>query len=1450
MLSSDTEQYLKLNNRTKNIKNRIALVLPILSLLVILAVFWWLKLTGITLAGDAFCGKQEHIHSEECVIKELQCEESHAHTDDCYKNTSNCAIEEHIHIASCYSDITADVETSDIWEETLSDISAELSTSEKIVAVAKSQLGYTESSLNFEVDSNDVKHGYTRYGEWYGNPYGEWSVMFTSFCLRYAGVEDAPINSGAEVMLREWEKEGMYREANSHIPSQGNVVFLDKNGNGTADSTAIVTELSGGIIYTIEGDLEDKVSESEYPIDSSLICGYGVVASKSNLMLMNTSGLDVIAKTTAYNQALFTESNSFVIYTSSAGSYYAFDGNGNAAQIYIDAAGNITSDVSDPNMLLWSFTKASGTNAYTIQNLSTGRYMHAYPNNGSGVTTTGAYSSTLLDQGNGTVKIRSNNEYARLVVSSGNFQMTQNQSLAATYNFGIVSRCTVWLDGTNGGLMSLAGSQNKNYNLQSGDTIKLPEEWQSPSKYHYKLQGWYDVKNHKYYKPGTEITVNENLVFYADWVANTYDVGQYNSYASETISTKDFITTHVFDYNSLFNLLSENATVSANASGHSENWSLISNGTVSYNGKNSINYIFSDYDATGDISYPSGRNSANTSGNVYSGLYSDELRSILFDTDNSFNPETGEGIIGKHYVGTGDYLLQINNDPTSENYGYHYYDSSLHAASYNQTDGRFYVYDYLERTADSAKDGGGGEFSDFLPFNSPYANTNDKNVITYTYNGVNGEYAGVNHCQYDAKYNTNNNSVNNVGTNYWFGMSMDVRFYLPDAPGTTDAGGNYGNQDIYGKDMHFKFSGDDDVWVLVDGKLVLDIGGIHGIESGDINFATGAVTVNGQRVSTLSGIGEGEHTLTVLYLERGSSQSNCAIYFNLAPRFSLSIQKEDVLTRELLNGAEFSVYKDKECSVPAELWTSEADYNSQAPSTNVFTITDGSLTMWGLSAGKTYYIRETKPPDEVDYSCSYGVICLSLDKRGVASYSVEIINETDEDGNIINTSNGFTVHGFRIDEKTQQAYIVVTNAQDWVKETTSVQVTKKWNDNEDHTYDSVTAYLTVTDPDGTVRRIREIALSEENNWQYTWTNLPKYAQDGITKIEYGTEEAYKSGYSPSIEKVDKIEISNTTWAEAYSFSNGKVYILGTSGGYVSTTSATATTLCYVDEETAKNSPNALWTATVSGNYVRFTNGNGQILSFNYSSSSSNRYFFATTSSTSYQNMVVVQTSTGVRLYCTRSNRNYYIGSISSNGRASATTSSSSASTFAPMIRSTEITFKEAEDFTFNITNTPLEEETSLKVTKIWDLGMATAASYEQSQVTVKLLANGKETGRTVTLNLKNGWTDTFWGLPYKDNSGEVIKYTVEESWETEDWLPEYGKVIEVKETGQLPTYETTVTNAYRWGHGYELPSTGGIGRKVWILSGFIIMIGALVFGCILRRKRERRLKEKPLNRGD
>ena len=117
--------------------------------------------------------------------------------------------------------------------------------------------------------------------------------------------------------------------------------------------------------------------------------------------------------------------------------------------------------------------------------------------------------------------------------------------------------------------------------------------------------------------------------------------------------------------------------------------------------------------------------------------------------------------------------------------------------------------------------------------------------------------------------------------------------------------------------------------------------------------------------------------------------------------------------------------------------------------------------------------------------------------RGFLTYQVYVTEDTEG-----NTTPGFTVHGIRIDEETQEAYIVATNAKEEEYEgVTSVSVKKRWNDNLSHSTDTVTVYLTVKDPDGTVRRIREITLTEQINWTYTWANLPKYYKDG-TLIEY------------------------------------------------------------------------------------------------------------------------------------------------------------------------------------------------------------------------------------------------------------------------------------------------------------------------------------------------------------
>ena len=1287
------EQLLEQLNRADKMRHRLRKIIISLSFVVIMLVFWGLKLTGIGIAGEAFCGRPEHIHTEECLVQMPTGTPDEA-------GGYACELEEHIHVESCYSDITADIETEDDWIAPLADLVRGPTVKANVVLVAQTQLGYSESERNFQVDAQCVRHGITRYGQWYGNPYGDWSAMFVSFCLSYAGAEDAPANAGPESMRLEWEAAGLYMAATEAQPEAGNLIFLrkgDTEGN-RADAVAIITGFDETGITVIEGDVDNAVVETQYALDDPAILGYG-----------------------------------------------------------------LTPEQRPPMML------APAPNA---------------PN------------------------------------------------------------YTIWLDGTDGGLVYLTGSPNTKYTVQGGSIMQLPDQWTSPSKYSYKLRGWYDITNSKYYPAGGEMEVTGNAVLYADWVPASYDIGVFNAQVADTISTNGFITTHFFDYNYLFNVYSSRAQVTVNNNSHSETWSMVSSGNVAYENGQTLNFIFSDNDPEGRLCMPNNRTDQNryhSATTVTSGIYTAALGDRLFGLDNAFNPQTGEGVMGKTYLGTGDHLFQMMENPNDEHYGFYYYDSKHNAASYNQSDQRFYVYEYLSATSDSI----GGAYSDFLPMNSPYANTNGKTVGSFNYDGVDGEYKGVPHHRYDSKYNSgDHNSTNNVSADYAYGLRSDVYFYLPNDPGKG------GNKDLNGNDVQFYFSGDDDLWVLVDGVVVLDIGGIHEAVTGNVNFSTGEIIVNDQRQKSLMdlGITAGDHTLTILYLERGASMSNCSIYFNLAPRYGLELKKEDVLTQELLDGTQFSVYEDIECTKPAELWESEEAYNLDFAdgaienAQHTFTVEDGVAKLWGLGAGNTYYIRETTPPGKDGYGLSGGLIRLTLDRSGMTTYNVEVI--ADAQGNA--PSNGFTVHGVYVDDTSKTVYLSVTNAPETVVDTTTVQVVKRWQDNKDHSNDYIQVYLTVTDPDGTVRRIREVTLSDENDWMYLWTNLPKYDYDTMAEVQYGIEESYESGYYSTVRRITEIEINKTAWAEALTFQNGETYILRTANGYLSTQNNDADTgYKWVDEETAKNSPNALWTTSVNKDKVVFTNGAGQSITFYYNDGNPTDFFasIGLPNSQSRQDFSYSSRNGGLQIFYKNGNTSYYLANSMNNvGKFNYNTNANNSLIINPVKRLTQTDIREFEDWAYEITNTPLAtgNETAFAVQKNWVIPEGyDAALYEQFAVTVRLMANGVNTGRTLTLTLKNGFKGSFLGLPYRDADGNVIQYSVEEVFRQEGWSVAYGQI---QTSGKNPpTYSMQITNTYHPG-GPELPATGSAARMLYVLCGWSLMLGSLVYGIGLRRKRERRMK--------
>ena len=1560
---------------------------------------------------ELICEKDEnHIHSEGCFENSLICEvpetEGHSHSDGCYETEiTSCILEEHSHSLSCYSDETADIETEEQWTASFASEDIGETVSENLIKIAKSQLGYHESTKNYVVlDDGETIKGRNRYGEWFGEPYADWNLLFAGFCLEYAKAE-IPFNAETEnwIELLSAPETDIYRTYGKHEALPGDVVFFDENGDGKPDRAGIVIETTETEYKTVIGDYGDGVqavafektdgtiigfaeiaipspyrcgleehihedgcfdengnlfcgfdehihnescleekqeeppdeekkpeeeyicgfdehghSEECYDEDGNLVCeteehahGEECLVEKpaeeyfcgfdehghsqecydegGNLVcgieehthtedckvsfeslpeeervrieeviamieaLPTADEIDAkiiefedaedyegeeawltevyqkvgfaykyyidlpenhrkfvtnseklmeleyiwsvaflieteIGKTAEYSADMFNYGQQFIIYTEGENGYYAISGSGGAVPINITDDGTIFANVSSRNEILWSFA-SDGAGGYRIRNASSGRYLHSFGNNGSGVTTTTAYSS-FIEEGPGGVLIRSNtSDYAGLDEENGTFRHTSDSSEAAVYNFGTYSSGTevyVWLDGTWGGIESLSGSENSVYPVISGGKIVLPEEWKTPDGYRYKIRGWYDIIGKKYYAPGEEATITQSTVFYPDWVPYTYDIGQYNAEASNTVSTSEFITTKVFDYSPFFNLPYVEAEVTVNASGHSETWNLT----------DANDFIFRDWNP-GMFTSPNNGTSGVNGYTEYAenpGIMNGDLLNRLFGT--------GTGVPGRNYLGTGDHLFQYCDDPANtEYYGYYYYDSNYHAASYNQSAGRFYIYDYLS-SADTA------HTADFLPLNSPYVNTNGKTVVTYSDSGQYGEYVGTTHYEYAGG--------TGVNAEYWFGIQTDIEFYLANTPGELDSDGNTVNRGINGEELVFDFTGDDDVWVFVDGKLVLDIGGIHQAVSGSINFSTGEVYVNGSQKSGVTYLEPGEHTLTMYYLERGAGESNCRIKFNISTRYGLTLMKEDVLTRELLDGAEFTVFTNQSCTDKASLWTSHKAYEAGETPRSTFAVVDGEATFWGLAAGNTYYIKETKYPTNGGYGVANGIIVMKLNSRGQATFDVI----PDPNGNGSDLSGGFTVHGFKIDVENHEAYLVATNGkEEYGGETTSVTVKKEWADNADHSKDSVTVYILANG-----YRIQEAILNENNDWTHTWKNLPVKGESG-KPVEYSVEEGTVPGYFGTISELKADSGGTGEFKQVSSFTDGKNYVIVSNNAPLYATENGGIQRNW-NISIPQFFSGGKWTADVNGNTVSLTNDLG--LTLYYSNSYGNRIYSAGKSPPGGTNLSFTNNMLAYNEY----------GTLWYMGWEEGKTVSANMYGGPAVVLYEEISEETTVENGFLITNTPISEaeKVSFRVEKHWDTGpLATEEDYEQLLVTFRLLEDGTETGMEAVLNLKNSWEYTFTELPKYNMNGEEIEYSVEEVFFSKDWRAEYGEIIRTGEN----SFETTVTNVYNL--GYELPQTGGGGNIIGITGGILVL--ATSSGLIYRQKFKKRRKE-------
>lgn len=870
-----------------------------------------------------------------------------------------CGDETHEHTLACYSDPNADVETAEVWEaalpETLTgDWQADL------LAVAQSQVGYQESGENYLVaEDGETIQGYNRYGGWYSSytqdettPYADWNVTFLFFSIYYAGISDLPLEETAADWTAALDAYSLYAPAAEYTPYPGDLAFLDGDGDGTADRAGVVSSASDAQITVIEGDYNGTVAENTYALTDTALIGYGDMAVAQGEANPENNDAATYNNTTFY--IYFCAPSSWTGYTVYA-NVCRSNGENNWQKVTMTNTGK-TYTYNSTTYYIYSAPVTEiygGFDQVQFQRYSGGTWQEEYVANSSWVTKetidgkmwingAGWVAYATDDSGGGGTGGGGLTAVTRIYYDASLSKLSYAGSAGDAYCIPSTSG-TIRFYASGSGKSDYEGSMTRAASYTyGGNTWSDVYYVDIPAGYQYITFSSFDMGSSTNYgghgESTTKLTIPTNLAapcFYADTGDNVvYDGGTRDGYWGEVYTVRDaeagknadvvdiktgtftqdddtlYLKTTFYDYYTDYELNGKNRDGYPAGNGMSQrNW-------VTFR---QLNQALSSAYSSKSVNWP-----------LYVGHFQPNIGGDKFDTIGSTLSLHGWSIGSRKFYSSNNSYWDEGSGKEKMAFAMQglIYDSLVNGslmASGGSLEFPLFDADFIR--GNNSKNAVLGEVYEevLFPFTKQDIANNgveywvfdsSKTTLAMRYDNTAGVYylknvgnqgwaKNVNVESADQgtygffPFNETSSAADANNYNYGFGTRIDLTFRLTEDGTVLDKNGNK-------VPIEFNFSGDDDVWVFIDGKLALDIGGDHSAVSGKLNFKTKEATVYGVKYGgsaidqysslttgfSLSGANTAEHTLTMFYMERGMWESNMKITFNFPDENQLEVGKE------------------------------------------------------------------------------------------------------------------------------------------------------------------------------------------------------------------------------------------------------------------------------------------------------------------------------------------------------------------------------------------------------------------------------------------------------------------------------------------------------------------------------------------------------------------------------